>query len=279
MKNGKLSIVAQDPLALISGSVILCLLAIAILVAITGARLGIPMTSDILQPPSTAYLLGTDELGRSVAVQMIVGTRVSLTIGLCAALAANVIGILVGAISGFAGNAIDTVLMRIAEFFQIMPTFILAAIIVALAGPGEWRVVCVIALLAWPQSARLMRTEVMRVKRLEFIEAARSVGLRESIILTREVMPNAIAPVLAFGTLAIAQAILLEASLSYFGLSAPDTISWGHMLSSGQRFLYQAWWLALCPGVAIFFTVLAFNVFGDRIRDAVSPGRGKSAYY
>ena len=161
--------------------------------------------------------------------------------------------------------------MRIAEVFQVVPSFILAAVIVALSGPGLTRVVSVIALLAWPQAARLMRGEVMRVKGLEFVDAVRCLGVREPVILATEVIPNALAPVLAAGTLIVAQAILLEAALSFLGLSSADLVSWGRMLNSGQRFLYNAWWLSVFPGAAIFLTVLAFNLLGDAVGAALNP--------
>lgn len=222
-------------------------------------------------PPSLSYPLGTDELGRNVLVQLLYGIRTSLTVGLLAALSATFIGITIGAMAGFAGGAVETVMMRITEIFQVMPTFILASVIVALAGPGLAQVIAVIAILSWPQTARLMRGEVLRVKTLEFVDAMRCLGMREASILWFEVVPNAVAPVIALGTLIIGQAILLEASLSFFGLTTPDIPSWGQMLSSGQRFFYQAWWLSVLPGVAILVTVLAFNVLGDCVSDAFSP--------
>jgi peptide/nickel transport system permease protein len=129
----------------------------------------------------------------------------------------------------------------------------------------------VVALLAWPQVARLMRGEVMRVKRLEFVDAVRCLGVREATILAVEVVPNALAPALAAGSLIVGQAILLEAALSFFGLSSVEDISWGRMLNSGQRFLFNAWWLSLFPGVAIFATVLAFNLLGDALNSALNP--------
>jgi peptide/nickel transport system permease protein len=129
----------------------------------------------------------------------------------------------------------------------------------------------VVSLLAWPQVARVMRGEVMRVKQLEFVDAVRCLGLPERTVLVGEVVPNAVAPVLAVGTLIVGQAILLEASLSFLGLSSAELVSWGRMLNSGQRFLFNAWWLSFFPGTAIFVTVLAFNLFGDGLRDALDP--------
>jgi peptide/nickel transport system permease protein len=229
------------------------------------------ISSEVMLPPSAAHLLGTDELGRDVLLGIIHGIRVSLTVGFAAALGATVIGILVGAMAGFYGGLLDLVFMRVSEVFQVVPSFILAAVIVALSGPGLSQVVAVIALLAWPQVARLMRGEVMRVKQLEFVDAVRCLGVRESAILAGEVVPNALAPALAAGSLIVGHAILLEAALAFFGLSSVDVVSWGRMLNSGQRFLFNAWWLSVFPGAAIFVTVLAFNLLGDALGSALNP--------
>jgi peptide/nickel transport system permease protein len=229
------------------------------------------ISMDVLAPPSSKAPFGTDELGRDVLHVLVTGTSVSLNVGFSAALVATVLGILVGALSGFQGGRFDGVVMRVTEIFQSMPTFVLAALIVALLGPGESRVIFVIAMLSWPQTARLMRSEVMRVKQLDFVKAARCLGKPEARILFSDIVPNCLAPVIAVGTLTIAQAILLEASLSFFGLTNPDAMSWGKLLTAGQRFILQAWWLSLFPGFAIFLTVLSFNLFGDALRHAFDP--------
>ena len=233
------------------------------------------ITQEVLLPPSLAHPLGTDELGRDVLLGIAFGTRISLAVGLFAALAATLVGGLIGAVAGFYGGAFDLLIMRIAEIFQVVPTFILAAVIVALYGAGLMQVIVVVALLAWPQTARLMRSEVMRIKGLDFVDALRCLGLREPAILFNEIIPNALGPTVAVGTLIVGQAILLEAALSFFGLSSPDTMSWGRMLNSGQRFLNSAWWLSLFPGLAILLTVLAFNLLGDGIGAALDPRGGK----
>ena len=221
--------------------------------------------------PSLAHPLGTDELGRDMLLGILYGSQVSLAVGVSAAFGATLLGVLLGAAAGFYGGWLDLAVMRIAEMFQTVPSFILAAVIVALSGTGLSRVVAVIVLLAWPQIARITRGEVMRVKQLEFVDAVRCLGLRESTILAIEVVPNAMAPVLAAGTLVVAQAILLEASLSFLGLSSADIVSWGRMLNAGQRFLFNAWWMSVFPGMAIFLTVLAFNLLGDAVGSALNP--------
>ncbi|HUN45994.1 MAG TPA: ABC transporter permease [Stellaceae bacterium] len=251
------------------------LVAIAILAPLLPGLDPHRITNNVMQAPSWLHLLGTDELGRDVLTGIVFGVRVSMTVGFAAALAATLIGTAIGAVAGYYEGVLDMLVMRISEIFQVIPSFILAAVIVALSGPGLSRVVMVIALLAWPQIARLMRGEVMRVKQLEFVDAVRCLGVRESAILTAEIIPNALAPVLAAGTLIIAQAILLEAALSFLGLSDADLVSWGRMLNSGQRFLFNAWWLSVFPGTAIFVTVLAFNLLGDAIGSALNPRLAK----
>ena len=229
------------------------------------------ITGETLQPPSWAHLLGTDDLGRDVLIGVLYGIRVSLTVGLLAAFAATTIGIVIGAIAGFYGGALDTLVMRISEIFQVLPSFILAAVISAFSGPGLGQIIVVIAALSWPQTARVMRGEVIRIARLDHVDAVRCLGIGEGEILVREIVPNAIAPAIAVGTLIIGSAILLEASLSFLGLSNPDIVSWGRMLNTGQRYLFQAWWLSLFPGLAVVATVLAFNLLGDAVGDALNP--------
>ena len=260
--------------ALSAGVVAACYVGGLVIIAILAQFSGVDPTiisNDALLPPSIVHPLGTDELGRDVLVGIIFGIQISLGVGFSAAFAATSLGIMIGGISGYYGGILDLILMRITEVFQVVPSFILAAVIVALSGPGLTRIIAVIALLAWPQVARVMRGEVMRVKQLEFVEAVRCLGYREIFILAREVIPNSITPTLAVGTLIVGQAILLEAALSFFGLSNPDLVSWGRMLNSGQLFLFHAWWLSFFPGMAILLTVLAFNLLGDSITRALNP--------
>ena len=255
----------------VAGLFVLALIAVMLAAAVLSGPDPHAITPEVMLPPSTGHLLGTDELGRDVLLSIVHGVKVSLCVGFAAALGATVIGILVGSTAGFYGGVIDLLFMRISEIFQVVPSFILAAVIVALSGPGLTQVVAVISLLAWPQVARLMRGEVMRIKQLEFVDAVRCLGVRESTILAAEIVPNALAPALAAGSLVVAQAILLEAALSFFGLSSVDIVSWGRMLNSGQRFLFNAWWLSVFPGAAIFVTVLAFNLLGDALGSALNP--------
>jgi peptide/nickel transport system permease protein len=262
------------PVAAFALVALIALLAVAGLADVLVGDPGV-MTDNVMQPPTSDHWLGTDELGRDVLAGIVHGARISLTVGLAAAIAATLIGSILGALAGYIGGLVDLVVMRISELFQVVPSFILAVVIVALSGPGLSQVVAVIALLAWPQVARIMRGEVMRVKQLAFVDGARCLGFGEGVILGTEVIPNSITPVLPAATLIIGQAILLEAALSFFGLSNPDAVSWGRMLNSGQRFLSSAWWLSFFPGMAIFLTVLAFNLLGDGIGRALDPKSAK----
>ena len=233
------------------------------------------LTIDVAAPPSGEFPLGTDDLGRDVMAELLEGVKVSLFVGCAAALATTTIGILVGAIAGYVGGWVDICIMRISEFFQVMPTFILSVLIISLIGPGLSRIVLVIALLSWPQTARVARGDVLRVSKLDFVNVAQCLGIGKWRILFGEIIPNSVAPALALSTLVMANAILLEASLSFLGLSSPDVISWGRMLSVGQHYLFTAWWLSVFPGLAIFLTVLAFNLFGDAVVEALNPRKAK----
>lgn len=264
-------IILRQPAGAISAALILALLVIAFVGPLLVPGNPDRISENILQAPFGAFGLGTDELGRNVALQLFYGLRVSLLVGLLAAASATLLGAAVGSVAGYFGKAVDSLAMRISESFQVLPTFILAALIVALVGAGLDRVIAVIALLAWPQTARLMRAQVLRVKQLDFVDAARCLGIGEWTIMLREVIPNAFAPVLATATLTIGDAILIEAGLSYLGLSDPSVVTWGRMLNSGQRFLFEAWWLSIFPGLAIFLTVLVFNVLGDVLNKVLNP--------
>jgi peptide/nickel transport system permease protein len=254
-----------------AGIFILALLLVALFAGLIPHLDPHALSNEAMEAPSTRFPLGTDELGRSVLAGVVYGTRVSLSVGFFAALFATVIGILIGSAAGFYGGWLDIAVMRVSEFFQVIPSFILAALIVAMTGTGLAQIIAVVSLLAWPQVARVMRGEVMRVKQLEFVDGVRCLGIPERTVLAGEIVPNAVAPVLAVGTLIVGQAILLEASLSFLGLSSPDLVSWGRMLNSGQRFLFNAWWLSFFPGTAIFVTVLAFNLFGDAVGAVLNP--------
>ena len=230
--------------------------------------------APIAQPfvhPGAGYPFGSDNLGRDVLSRAIYGTRVSLVVGLAAVFTSTSIGILLGSISGYYGGAADAVLMRLTEFFQVLPRFFLALVIVAITGPGIGKIVFVIAILSWPPMARLVRGQFTSLSRLEFVEAARALGYPTSRIIFKQILPNAVPPAVVMGSLDVGQAILLEAGLSFFGLGDPNLISWGTMLNIAQGFLQTAWWMGVFPGAAIFLVVLGFNLFGDFLNDLMNP--------
>lgn len=260
-----------QPIGLASIGIVLALALIGLMAPILAPGDPNELGRDVLQAPGPDHWLGTDDLGRDVLTSLIHGIRVSLPVGILSAAAALLIGIAVGAIAGARGGWIDGAFMRLTEMFQVIPAFILAAVLSALSGPAEWQVIAVIAALSWPQPARVMRGEVIRLRQLDYVEAVRCLGISERRILLGEILPNALAPVLAVGAIIVGTAILLEASLAFLGLSNPDVVSWGRMLNAGQRYLFQAWWLSVFPGLTIVIAVLSFNLGGDALAAALDP--------
>lgn len=231
-----------------------------------------------LKPPGTpGHLFGTNHIGQDILSQILYGARISLAVGVSAALSASLIGAVVGSLAGFFGGWVDGALMRLSEFFQVLPRFVLALVIVALFGSGTLKLIVVLAILSWPQTARLARAQILSLRESTFVEAARLSGMRAPAIILREILPNALAPIVIVGSLDIASAILLEASLSFFGLGDPNQVSWGFMLNLAQAYLRQAWWMALFPGLAISAVVLSFNLLGDALNDVLNPRLRESA--
>lgn len=230
------------------------------------ALLGPPMA-----PPGEIYWLGTDLLGRDLLSGLIHGARVSLLIGLASSACAILIGGSLGAVAGYFGGRVDHVAMRVTEFFQVIPSFLFAILLVAIMTPGLESVIVAIALVTWPPVARLVRAEFLTLRSREFVEAARSVGVGHWQIIVREILPNALPPVIAVGSLMVATAILTEASLSFLGLADPNLISWGYIIGSSRPVFRQAWWLSVLPGLCLFITVLAINLLSDGLGDANNP--------
>jgi len=226
---------------------------------------------ESFQKPSRTYLMGTDDLGRDLFSGVLWGARVSIMVGLLAALTSTIIGVIIGALAGYYGGVIDDVLMRITEFFLVIPRFFLVLVIVALFGNSIWNIIIVIGILSWPVTARLVRVEFLSIREKEFIESARAVGASDFRIILTHILPNATPPIVVSGSLQIARAILMEAGLSFLGLGDPNQISWGVMLYNAQRFLRHAWWTATFPGLAIFLIVMGFNLVGDGFNDALNP--------
>lgn len=233
-----------------------------------------PHTTSLttLRPPGEpGFPLGSDNLGRDVLSGVIWGSRVSLIVGVCAAATAILLGILIGAVAGFYGGWTDAVLGRLTELFQVIPRFVLALLVVALFGTGLWKLIAVIGALSWPQAARVVRGQFLALRGVAYVDAARILGLRPARIIFSEILPNVLAPIVVIGSVDIATAILLEASLGFFGLGDPNLISWGGMLNNAQAHLREAWWMSVFPGVAISAAVLGFNLVGDGLTEAANP--------
>ncbi len=229
----------------------------------------------VLSPPSAEHWLGTDDSGRDVMSRVVHGSRVSLAVGLLSVMVLISIGVLIGSLSAYFGGILDLLLMRIVEIVHSVPTLLFLVTMLALIMPsGWWAVVAmmvVIGLVRWTDVARLVRGEILRIKTLEYVQAARLLGMSHARILIVHILPNAMSPVLVTATFAMASAILLEGALSFLGFGIPDDMaSWGSLLNE-VRGHTQAWWLAVFPGAAIFVTVTAYNLAGEGLRDAIDP--------
>ena len=252
--------------------VMLAVVALALLAPVISPHDPLRGVGPAQQAPGTpGHLLGTDHLGRDMLSQVIHGARVSLLVGFVVAAVATLLGIIIGAVAGYYGGWIDNVLMRVTEFFQTLPRLVLALIIVALFGSGLVKLIVVISILSWPQTARVVRSGFRTLRSAAFVDAARVSGVPGWRIIVREILPNILAPVVVVASLDVATAILTEASLSFFGLGDPNVVSWGGMLQQAQQYLRSAWWMAVFPGAAIAVLVLTFNVLGDGLNDALNP--------
>lgn len=226
----------------------------------------------VLLPPSSEHWMGTDELGRDVFTRIIYGARISLKVGFVAVGIAIAIGTVVGLLAGYYGGWLDSILMRFVDIMLCFPTFFLILAVIALLEPSIWYIMLIIGITGWMGVARLVRAEVLSIKERDYITAARSIGASNVRIIFRHILPNAAAPVFVAATLGVAGAILTESALSFLGIGVqPPTPSWGNILTSGKDYLEFAWWLSLFPGLAILVTVLAYNLLGEGIRDALDP--------
>ncbi len=218
-----------------------------------------------------ALLLGTDSLGRDVMAGVVHGARVSLAVGAAAALISLSIGVSVGAVGGYFGGWVDDVLVRLTELVQTIPTFLLVIVIVAIGQPSVKVIVAAIGLASWPVIARLVRAEFRTLRESEFVLAARAQGFSDAWIIFREILPNALPPVVVTTSVLVATAILQESALSFLGMGDPNAVSWGSMIGEGREMLRTAWYLTAVPGVAIILAVLSLNLLGDGLNDAFNP--------
>lgn len=225
-----------------------------------------------LQPPSAEFWFGTDDLGRDVFSRILHGTRISLTVGLSAVLISAVVGSFLGIIAGYYGRFVDTVISRIFDIMLAFPSILLAIAVVSILGPSLQNALIAIAIINIPSFGRLIRSRVLTIKEEEYIHAARAIGMKNSRILWKHILPNSMTPVIVQGTLAIATAIIEAAALGFLGLGAEaPQPEWGKMLADARMFLLNAPWAMIFPGIAIMLTVIGFNLMGDGLRDALDP--------
>ncbi len=217
------------------------------------------------------YPLGSDMLGRDLGAELAYGARVSLLVGVVSTLAAVVFGIFIGAVSGFYGGRVDDILMRFTEFFQTIPQLAMAIVLVAIFTPSIYSTVGAIAIVSWPPVARLVRSEFLTLKQREFVQAARVIGQKPGRIIFTQILPNAMSPIMVTASLMIATAILTESSLSFLGLGDRDLMNWGYMIGAARTMLREAPLMSVLPGIAILLTVLAINLIGEGLNDAMNP--------
>jgi len=228
--------------------------------------------NNILAKPTRAHLMGTDPLGRDVLSRIIHGSGVSLSVGFVAVGISTVIGVILGAASGYYGGMVDRIVMRFVDIMLCFPTFFLILAVIAFLQPSIWNIMIVIGITSWMGVTRLVRAEFLSLRERDFVRAAVSQGASDLRIIFLHILPNAMAPVLVAATLGVASAVLVEASLSFLGLGVqPPNPSWGNMLTEGKDNIEIAWWLSVFPGTAIFITVMGYNLLGEGIRDTLDP--------
>ncbi|MBI2015354.1 MAG: ABC transporter permease [Candidatus Rokubacteria bacterium] len=269
----------KNRLALVGGVVVVCLALLAILAPVLAPwDPNRPDVKRILEPPSRAHLLGTDQLGRDVLARMLYGSRVSLAVGFVSVGIAALIGIMLGTAAGYHGGTMDAAIMRLVDLMLVFPRFFLLLAVLAFLRPSIWTIMAVIGSTGWMGVARLVRAEFLALKEREFVVWSQAVGAGGFRIVWRHILPNAMAPVLVAMTLGIPAAILTESGLSFLGLGVqPPHATWGNILNEGKDAIEIGWWLSLYPGLAILVTVLSYNLLGEGIRDALDPRLRQSA--
>jgi peptide/nickel transport system permease protein len=263
---------ARNPSALVG----VLLLAVVLLVTLAGPWLMGADPFEIIAAPMTPpfsedAILGTDYLGRDVLTTLVYGGRATLLVGAVAALLSVCIGITLGALAGYYGGRVDAVLMRVTEFFQVLPALLFAMVVVTLFSPTLVTITLAIGIVSWTGTARLTRAEFMKYRNLEFVRAERAMGASHARILWKVILPNALPPLIVSATLAIGSAILFEAGLSFLGLGDQNRMSWGLMIGASRQYVLSCWWAVAFPGAAIFVTVLAVSLIGDGLNDALNP--------
>jgi len=263
----------RNQLALAGGAIVLVLSLAALLASVLAPF--DPSAYDvkkILLPPGPGHWLGTDQIGRDLLSRMLYGARISMAVGFVSVGIAVIIGTLIGTVAAYYGGRVDELLMRFVDLMLNFPRLFLLLTLIALLRPSIWVIMAVIGLTGWMGLARLVRGEILSLKEREFVMSARALGVPDRRIMFRHILPNALVPVLVSATLGVAGAILAESGLSFLGLGVqPPTPSWGNILTEGRANIEIAWWLSVFPGMAILVTVLAYNLLGEGLRDALDP--------
>ena len=265
----------RNPLSLVGLTLTLVFLLAAIFASMIAPYAPFELIGSRLQSPSWEFLFGTDNLGRDLFSGVVYGARTSIEVGLISTAMSLVLGVLVGSMAGFYGGWIDDLAMRISEFFQVLPRFFLALVIVSLFGATLWGTIAVIGLLSWAEIARLIRSEFLTIRDRPFVTAARAYGASDAAIIFREILPNAMTSVVVVASLQVPSAVLLEAGLSFIGAGDPNVVSWGRMLNGAQSYMRQAWWTAAFPGAAISLLALGMALLADGINDFFNPRSGQ----
>lgn len=264
---------SRNKLSLTGAAIVIALISAALLAPVISPY--DPMTinvHNVLSPPSLEHPFGTDDLGRDVLSRIILGSRVSLSVGFVAVGLAILIGIIIGSVAGYYGGIIDAILMRFVDIMLAFPTFFLILAVIAILEPSIYTIMIVIGLTSWMDVARLVRAEFLTLKERDFVTAAKASGAGNLRIIFNHVLPNALSPVFVSATFGVAGAILIESGLSFLGLGVqPPNPSWGNIITSGKDNIEVAWWLSLFPGLAILITVLSYNLVGEGLRDSLDP--------
>jgi peptide/nickel transport system permease protein len=264
----------SQPTALIGFALFVAVALVALLAPLLFARGPFSIVGMPLLPPGAPGLpAGSDVLGRDMAVGLAYGARISLVVGIASTLCAVSIGVLLGAVAGYYGGLVDDLLMRVTEFFQIIPSFVLLMVLVAFLQPSLGSTVIGIALVTWPQVARVVRGEFLLLRSREFVQAARTLGESDIRIIFTQILPNALPPIVVVSSMLVGSAILTESALSFLGLGDPNLLSWGSMIGGARSAMWVAWWTTVLPGLSIMVTVLALNFIGDGLNDALNPRR------
>lgn len=271
--NASLSRFLRNPRAVVGLAILLVVVVAALTAPLLFPRGPWQMATRPFLPPfqEAAFWLGTDMLGRDIVAGLAYGAQVSLIVGITSTIVAVVVGIVFGALAGFYGGLVDDVLMRITEFFQTIPTFVFALLLVAILSPSVLSIILAIGIVSWPPVARLVRSEFASLRNREFVKAAVVLGQSNRQIILTQILPNTMSPVIAMSSLMVATAILTEAAISFLGLGDPNMMSWGYMIGASRTVIRQAWWMSFFPGIVILLVVLALNLVGEALNDVLNP--------